>query len=641
MAGPGRTPKARTPSSGAGRGTPPAEPGPRAGLRVRLLEVEGYRGINHARIVLPDHGVLLGANNVGKSSVVDALGLLLGRDKLIREIGEYDFYGGNPAPTSRIAITATLVGFRSQRPEDTPEWFSTHSAGVPFWWDTRTRTVVVEPAEGRDLCVRIRFAARWDRESAEAETTRYFLDGDADPFGDETVRPLRPSHVQEVGFFLLPSNRTWDRVLSFASELFRRVVRVQDAIPGDALANLRAWLLEPNVKLEQEAGLKDIVSHVEGELRRVVGPTAQRVRFLPTTCDTPGLMAALTPFVQGDDGFCLPMGRQGSGLVSLQTLLLLLELGRFRGEKGENFVLAAEEPELHLHPGQHTAMVTRMRGVAQQSLATTHSPVVAACYRPDEIVVLHKREGQLQASALLPEGAPLGDQRNGIMRLYTLHRRDLCEALMHRLVVVPEGLTEFCWLRLLQRAVESSLGWSVPEGLGASVAIGVLPTQDSQVVQTSAEFSKIVPRLLPLLDGDGQGDEYAKQIRGLDNRPARIAQLANGETLESALAWVLYPDTDDDRRGLEGVLGASPPLDSRSALADRLSAEDVKRNWGRHEELSGLLFDRPKAAQRAREFLRGLAQVAAGESSSEGGWTCSAGADAKPGELELWRWRGS
>jgi recombinational DNA repair ATPase RecF len=48
-------------------------------MRLHRLVVADYRGIDHRQLELPDHGVVVvsGANEIGKSSMIEALDLLL------------------------------------------------------------------------------------------------------------------------------------------------------------------------------------------------------------------------------------------------------------------------------------------------------------------------------------------------------------------------------------------------------------------------------------------------------------------------------------------------------------------------------------------------------------------------------------
>ena len=75
-----------------------------------------FRGINSATLDFDGHTLLLGMNNVGKSTVCEALDLVLGPDRLAKfpPVEEFDFYnarylaadGETPVP---IEIEATLI----------------------------------------------------------------------------------------------------------------------------------------------------------------------------------------------------------------------------------------------------------------------------------------------------------------------------------------------------------------------------------------------------------------------------------------------------------------------------------------------------------------------------------------------------
>nr|WP_256971851.1 AAA family ATPase [Micrococcus luteus] len=65
-------------------------------MRVRQLEIENFRGITKGRVVFQQHTLLVGGNNIGKSTVCEALELVLGPERLYRRpvIDEHDFSHG-------------------------------------------------------------------------------------------------------------------------------------------------------------------------------------------------------------------------------------------------------------------------------------------------------------------------------------------------------------------------------------------------------------------------------------------------------------------------------------------------------------------------------------------------------------------
>ena len=54
-------------------------------MKIFSVVIENFRGIQSAKLVLPDHAVLIGDNNTGKSSVFEAIDLALGPDRMSRK----------------------------------------------------------------------------------------------------------------------------------------------------------------------------------------------------------------------------------------------------------------------------------------------------------------------------------------------------------------------------------------------------------------------------------------------------------------------------------------------------------------------------------------------------------------------------
>ena len=61
-------------------------------MRITELKIRNFRGVATSTLLLPQHGVLIGDNNVGKSTVLEAIDLCLGPDRLSRQppVDEHD-----------------------------------------------------------------------------------------------------------------------------------------------------------------------------------------------------------------------------------------------------------------------------------------------------------------------------------------------------------------------------------------------------------------------------------------------------------------------------------------------------------------------------------------------------------------------
>src|SRR4030042_7198890 len=103
-------------------------------MRICQIEFRNFRGIREGRVVLPKHSVLLGANNAGKTTVVEALALLFGRERMVSPITDWDFFEGSPKPESRFNIIATITDFGNDDPRAVPAWYTGHDTAYPVCW---------------------------------------------------------------------------------------------------------------------------------------------------------------------------------------------------------------------------------------------------------------------------------------------------------------------------------------------------------------------------------------------------------------------------------------------------------------------------------------------------------------------------
>jgi putative ATP-dependent endonuclease of the OLD family len=105
-------------------------------MHIVHLKISGFRGVRSGDIPLGRHAVLVGPNNSGKTTVIEALALLLGRDRLVRRLTEHDFHGSAPDATARILCVATVTDFTPNDPHHHSSWFSAER-GVEKWLGSR------------------------------------------------------------------------------------------------------------------------------------------------------------------------------------------------------------------------------------------------------------------------------------------------------------------------------------------------------------------------------------------------------------------------------------------------------------------------------------------------------------------------
>jgi len=283
--------------------------------------------------------------------------------------------------------------------------------------------------------------------------------------------------------------------------------------------------------------------------------------------------------------------------------------------------LFAEEPELHLHPSLHKRLANRIRAVSSQSIITTHSPLVAAAYKPSQSILMRNEGGNLIAEPLRKE-AIKDIKSNAIRKLYLQKREAFYEAILGGAVLIPEGEYDYEWLRLLQRVVESS-----DEGSTGSLPLSVVPTQDGAVVETYLEVARFNSSVVPIVDGDPQGEMHLNRLCTLTPPPGNVVRLGAGAGIEFLAAWVLEPSLSNPGAALKNLL-PTPAERNLKELQRTLVVETNKKDRELRENLASEALDNSMCVSRATEFLADISAIFAQTPVKGAGWNQSVRAES-------------
>lgn len=98
----------------------------------------------------------------------------------------------------------------------------------------------------------------------------------------------------------------------------------------------------------------------------------------------------------GDDN--IPMNKRGSGVRRLITLNYFRAEAERKVNSSKSLIYAIEEPETSQHPDHQNLLVTALNELAQkenyQVIITTHSPEVAKQLKNENLILIDKKEGE-------------------------------------------------------------------------------------------------------------------------------------------------------------------------------------------------------------------------------------------------------
>lgn len=575
-------------------------------MKISRLSIRNFRGIKSADLLLPDHVVLIGDNNTGKSTVLEAIDLVLGPGRLSRRapIDEHDFFRGRYLPDTpadkvaepvvseadhgaseveddgaalqvteadasseppQIRVEATITSLSDEqkaRFKDYIEWWNT--ADSAFYTDASL------PGVDTDAVIealRVTFIGTYDVEEDDFAGRTYFARSLEE---SDNPQPFLRRDKQYCGFPLLRSLRTGRRALSLEhGSLLDIILRLKEIRPQMWETTL-SGLANFDVASAPELGISSVLESINRALHKFVPKewgVEPHLRVSALTRDH--LRDVITAFIAtGEGSHAAPYYRQGTGTINMLVLAMLSEVAVGR----QNVIFAMEEPEIAIPPYAQKRIVHEVHKLSAQSIFASHSPYVLEEFGLDETVVLSRDgDGTLtQASVCLPDSVKHKRYRQEF-------RTRFCEGLLSRRILITEGATEASAVP----AVARRLAELDPAKYRSLEALGICTVDagtETQIADLGELFRSLGKTVYGFCDKQSEACEasinanvdelFMHSEKGFENLVLKNTTVAALERFADFLAWpphlqAKYP---------------SPKADAAGALSDYFRWS--KGNWG-------------------------------------------------------------
>lgn len=433
-------------------------------MRIRTLTINNFRGIANGGVIFQQHSLLVGGNNIGKSTVCEALDLVLGPERMYRRpvIDEHDFHNGrykeDDGSSRDIVIRVVLTNLDLTHQIR----FRQH---LRRWDDVSLQFVDEEPdglsrADDEDVtwALPVMFVGRYDPEEDDFVGDTFFDHPvkHPDDLNDEEKASLgggrsafTRAHKRICGFIYLRALRTGTRALSLQrGSLLDTILRLGEEGGANMWPDALQALKEINPAIGEIEQLKSIRDRLQERLGRFVNLSSENdpTSFYASNLTRDNLREVVRLFVATQpSNYPVPFNRQGTGAVNLLVFALLTIIADMKGESSAIFVM--EEPEIALSPHIQRRVVKYVLQKMGQSIVTSHSPYIIEQYDAESVVILG-RDGGNQFSGK-PIEADVIKPRN-----YRAQRRQFAEAILSRAVFVVEGATEVAAVNAVSTALE-------------------------------------------------------------------------------------------------------------------------------------------------------------------------------------------
>jgi putative ATP-dependent endonuclease of OLD family len=415
------------------------------GIAIQCVRVRNFRCLRQVEVTLTPLTVLIGENNSGKTSFLEALSAALGTGG--RHLSEEDIYitrSESTPPKDREVVVDLLI-----RPTDSSgdviDAFPMGSPWLELWGNG-----IVQDGQDNDF-VALRMLMSWDRIKGDYFIQRRFLRAWPENLSDmmdaavaQQLTQVAAYQLAPLALYLLDAKRDAAEEMRTRGSLWNKLT-ADHGLSEEDIDEIEAQLNEINTLLVSKSG---VLTHVQEHLNHVssiincdkdniaVNPVARRLRDLSRGIDI---------VLSTKDAPQFPLSRQGMGTRSLASVLLFRAYMTWRQSQQASEALhpfvAIEEPETHLHPQAQRALFHQLQGIPGQRIVSTHSPYVCSQADISSFVHFFKDGNSTVTSRFYKPGSSVLDSES-IRKINRQVMNTRGDILFSRCIVLFEGETE-------------------------------------------------------------------------------------------------------------------------------------------------------------------------------------------------------
>lgn len=428
-------------------------------MKIVELKIRNFRNIKKANLSFDGNCLLVGSNNVGKSTVCEAIDLVLGPDRINRfpPIQEFDFYNGKYVKGGKKGLSKPIqLSIKLLLIDISDEVENRCGQHIEFWHKTEKRILRrneshLANTEQSQTCLRLETIGFYNIEEDEFEAQTYFSHSPSAPEG-ELVK-VGKVVKRMFGFLYLRTIRTGSRALSLErGSLLDIILRMQDS-------GTRGHLWESAINRLKDLDIEKDAEHLEPVLKSIeerlgtyisTETDGRTTKLYVSQLTREHLRKTLSFFLRmSEDQKPVPFQQVGAGTLNILVLALLSFIADL---KPSSVIFAMEEPEIALPPHTQRRVTEYLLNSTSQAFVTSHSPFVIERFQPDEILLLSRtKKGKLTSNNI---SNAVGELKSKDFHRYA--RRGLTESMLGKAAIVVEGLTEFHAIPVVAQMMEEA-----------------------------------------------------------------------------------------------------------------------------------------------------------------------------------------
>ncbi len=411
-------------------------------ITIRTVRIRNFRSLRSVDVDLDDLTLLLGENNSGKTSFLEAVHAAIGAGP--RSISADDVFLApeeSKVPQDREIIIDLLIKPITSDGE-TLDSFPAGSYWLKLWGNA----VSQDEQDNDFVAIRVRF--RWDVSQGEYVVERKFLGNwvkDPALWSDAKVKEIAgtvsSTQIQPIALYMMDAKRDARDEIQNRGSFWYKLTSTADLKP-DQIEKFEKILTDLNSEIISGSG---VLSHIQdhlNEIHRTIPSDKGSVSIDPLTRHLRDLSRGIDVNFATKGAQAFPLARHGMGTRSMAAVLIFRAYMTWKqknaGSDAVHPMLALEEPEAHLHPQAQRAFFYEIKQIPGQRIVSTHSPYIASQLQIEKIRHFRKAAAETEVHQLDTTDIQEDDLQK-INRIVMATRGDL---LFARVLILFEGETE-------------------------------------------------------------------------------------------------------------------------------------------------------------------------------------------------------
>jgi putative ATP-dependent endonuclease of the OLD family len=358
----------------------PAKVSFQSGIFIQEVRVRHFRCLRSIDVELDALTILVGQNNSGKTSFLNAIFAAIGAGQRIISSDDIFLHQAEAAAPKERSIAIDILVRPTDGSGETTDVFPQGSPWLELWGNG-----VVQDDADRDL-VAIRTSYAWSDVKGEYLLERRFLKDwqyegqkwkDSKPI--ERVAPVSAQQIEPLAMYLLDAKRDIAEDLRSRSSFWSKMVEDHGLSQAD-VDRIEKELSDINKDIVESS---DVFSHIQTHLKdfhETLSCDPDSIAITPLARHLRDLSRGMDVVLSTRGAPAFPLQQQGMGTRSLGTFFTFWAFTTWRQNQAKSNavhpMMALEEPETHLHPQAQRALFRKISNMPGQRIVSTHSPYI-------------------------------------------------------------------------------------------------------------------------------------------------------------------------------------------------------------------------------------------------------------------------